>query len=193
MRGRAFAFSVDDNPVILFQLAHKHLLGNRVFNVSLNDSTQRSGSQKRLKAFLCEQIFRFVGNVDNHVTLEYAVVNLLNFNIDNLANLRLGQLSEHDNVVQTVEEFGAEMFFKFSRNLLFHILISDFRVCSKTETGVCGFRNILASQIGRKNNNSVLEIDFASASVGQMTVVQNLQKRVEHVRMRFFNLIKKHD
>ena len=48
------------------------------------------------------------------------------------------------------------------------------------------------SDIGCHDEDCVLEIDCTALVIGQTAVVKHLKKRVEHVRMSLFDLIKKH-
>ena len=47
------------------------------------------------------------------MTVEQAVVELLDVQIHDLAHLRLGELLEDDDVVQTVQELRAELLLQF--------------------------------------------------------------------------------
>ena len=50
----------------------------------------------------------------------------------------------------------------------------------------------IGSDIGGHYKDRVLEVHCAALVVSQTTVVKHLEKNVEHIRMRLFNLIKKH-
>ncbi len=73
-------------------------------DVALDHATQRTGAQQRVEALLCEQILGRVGQFERHVTVEQTVVELLDIQVDDLAHLRFGELLEHDDVIQTVQE-----------------------------------------------------------------------------------------
>ena len=47
----------------------------------------------------------------------------------------------------------------------------------------------MRTEIGSHNDNRVFEIDHSTFVIGKPTVIQNLEKRIEDIRMGFFNLI----
>ncbi len=49
--------------------------------------------------------------------------------------------------------------------------------------------NLLACDIAGHNDNGILEIDGSAFSIGQSTVIEDLQQYVEDVQMRLFNLV----
>ena len=53
--------------------------------------------------------------------------------------------------------------------------------------------NGFCTGVGRHDENDVPEIRLASIVVSQGPVIHNLQKQVEDVRMRFFDLVQQHD
>ena len=51
---------------------------------------------------------------------------------------------------------------------------------------------MLRSGITGHNNNSILKVYLSSLCVSDMTVIQNLQKYIKHIRMCLFDLIKQY-
>ena len=50
------------------------------------------------------------------MAIEQAIIELLDVKIDDLTHLRLGELLEHDDVVQTVQEFRTELLLQLRGN-----------------------------------------------------------------------------
>src|SRR5262249_1146123 len=51
----------------------------------------------------------------------------------------------------------------------------------------------LGSDVRRHDDDGVSEIDLASQRISDLSVFQDLQKQMHHIRVRFFDLVKKHD
>ncbi len=98
---------------------------------------------------------------------------------------------EHDRVVDAVEELRAEVQLEGLVDLLLHALVArDIRVLHETNGGLA---KIGGTEVRRHDQNRVLEVDRATLRVGQSTVFQDLQQRVEHVGVRLFDLVEEHD
>ncbi len=126
------------------------------------------------------------------MTVEQAVVELLDVEVDDLAHLRLGQLPEDDDVIQAVQELRAELLLEFRGHLVLHALVARLGVRAQVEAGVRGLGDVSRTQIGGQDDDGVLEVHLASLSIRQMTVVKHLQQRVENVGMGLFDLIEQH-
>ena len=59
--------------------------------------------------------------------------------------------------------------------------------------GVHAVQERIGADVRGQDDDRVLEIDRAALSVGDAAVVQHLQKHVQHVRMRLFDLVEQHD
>ena len=47
----------------------------------------------------------------------------------------------------------------------------------------------MAADVGRHDDDGVLEIDCAALTIGQPAIVENLQQHVEHIVVRFFDFV----
>ena len=126
------------------------------------------------------------------MAVEQAIVELLDVEVDDLAHFRLGQLLEHDDVVQTVEELRAELLLEFRGHLFLHALVARLAVRAQAETGVCGLGDVSCAEVGGQDDDGVLEVHLAPLTVGQMAVVEHLQQRVEDVGVGFFDFVEQH-
>ena len=104
-------------------------------------------------------------------------------------------MTEDDDLVETVEEFGAEV-------------LLELLVYKRTDPVVVGFIRIppaefkakataalfdhLRTDVRGHDDQGVLEVDRAALGIGQATVFEQLQQQVEHIGMGFLDLIEEH-
>ncbi len=112
--------------------------------------------------------------------------------IDDLAHLRLGELLEHDDVIQTVQELRTELLLQFGADLILHALVARLGVGTQVEAGVGGLGDVSRTEVGGQDDDGVLEVHLASLAIGQVAVIKHLQQRVEDVRMGLFDLVEQH-
>ncbi len=91
---------------------------------------------------------------------------------------------EQDDVVDAVEEFGPEG----GLHRIEHLAAHQFDRLVFLE-----FDKILRAQVRRHDDDRVAEVDRAPLPVRQPPVIEHLQEDVEHIRMRLFDLVEKHD
>ena len=101
----------------------------------------------------------------------------------------LSQRLEDDNIINAVEEFGAEMILEQIFNNIFRldkIFVGD-------ESDFGAGKNFLRTEIARHDNHGVFKIDDAPFAVRQASVVEDLQKDVENIAVRLFDFVKEND
>ena len=86
---------------------------------------------------------------------------------------------EHHDIVDTVEELGAEGLSHGRVDLMAHLLLV---LAGQVGDG-------LGAHVGRHDDDRVLEGHLATLAVGQTTVVKHLQQHVEDVRMSLLHLV----
>ena len=95
---------------------------------------------------------------------------------------------EDDDLVNPVDEFGAEM---AADDLQYRGLHP---VVARSAAGFRGhFLDHARAEVGGHDDDGVAEIDRPPLAVGQAAVVQHLQQDVEHVRMRLLDLVEQDD
>ena len=87
---------------------------------------------------------------------------------------------EQDDLVQAVEEFGAEM----PANHFHHLVLDIGDLLIVAEIG-----EELAAKVAGQDDQRVREIHHAALPVGQAAVIQHLQQHVEDVIVRLLDLI----
>ena len=111
----------------------------------------------------------------------------------NLFNIGFFELMEHDYFINSVEQFGTEHIFKLAQNFFFNFVVAFlfFRLVAESERFIFACDKARAD-IRCHNYNGIFKVDFSALRVGNSALVENLQKNVENVGVRFFDFIKKH-
>ncbi len=108
--------------------------------------------------------------------------------IDDLVHLLDGQRREHDDLIDAVEEFrpesGLERFLDFF--VLDAVLIG---ACVLQETQRAALAYELGAKVAGHDQHRVAEVHHLALSIGQTTVIQDLQQRVPDFRMRLFDFV----
>ncbi len=117
--GVALALGVHDHDVTGAQLAEEDLLRQRVLDLALDRATQRTRAQHRVVALLGQQLLGGLGQLDAHVPVLEALVDLADHQVDDLEDVVLAELREDDHVVDAVENSGRKCCFSSSETLFF--------------------------------------------------------------------------
>ena len=94
---------------------------------------------------------------------------------------------EDDDLIDPVEELGAEVRPKQVGHLALHCL-----VCLVAGPAARG-GNRRAPDVAGHDHDAVLEVHRATLAVCQAAVVEHLEQHIEHVRMRLLDLIEEDD
>ena len=112
------------------------------------------------------------------------------------------ELTEHNNVIDTVDEFRTEHLLQLTHDELFCALeIGDCAVffCrlvvrgGKAETLLLLLCNETCADVGGHDDDGVLKADHLALRIRQTAVIENLQQHVEDIRVCLFDLIKQHN
>ena len=102
--------------------------------------------------------------------------------IDDVGDVTLGQRLVEHGFVQTVQKLGTE-------GAAQQIVDRAAGIFSNVALGVNAVQQVLAAQIGRQDNNGVLEIHRAALTVGDTAVIQYLQQHIEHIGVCLFHFV----
>ena len=106
--------------------------------------------------------------------------------IDNAGKICLRQRLEHDYLVKTVQELRS----KRRPHVIHDLLLSLLADLTLRRDAV---EQIRRAEVRRQNYDRVLEVNRASLTVSDTSIVENLKQYVEHIRMRLLNLIEQHN
>ena len=87
---------------------------------------------------------------------------------------------ERDGGVEAIAEFRREQ-------LLDRFLVLALALAAAEADGVLG--RVGGAGIGRHDQNDVAEVDLLAVVIGQLAVIHHLQKDVEEIAMRLFDLV----
>ena len=103
------------------------------------------------------------------------------------------QLVEDDDVVDAVEELGAEVLLELVLDLVLHPLVARRRVVAwAAKPRLTALGDVAGAEVGGHDDDGVLEVHDPALAVGQPAVLQDLQQRVEDVRVGLLDLVEQH-
>ena len=183
---------IDLHVVARVELAVQDLLAEAVLDLVLHRATQRPGAEGRVEPDLDELLLGRARQLDRHVAVEQALAEALDEQIDDLQQLLLVELREHDDVVDAVEELGLEVLLQLFLDLALHAVVRRRGVTLDLEADRAA-RDVPRAEVGGHDDDRVLEVDHATLTVGQATLFEDLQERVEDVGVRLLDLVEQHD
>src|SRR5919199_296896 len=185
----ALALDVPDDDLAGLELAVEDLLGQGVLDVALDRAAQRAGPQDGVVALRRQQHLGRGRELDAHVLVPEALVDPGDHQVDDLDDLLLRQLREDDRVVDAVEELRTEVLLELVLDLVLHPLVAGLRVVARLEPHLHTLGDVPRAEVRRHDDDGVLEVDLAALAVGQATVLQDLQQRVEDVGVSLLDLV----
>ena len=102
------------------------------------------------------------------------------------------EVREHDRVVDAVEELGPEVLLELVGDLGLHPLVVRQGVGAGGEAEG-GLGDVPRAEVGRHDDDGVLEVDHPTLGVGEAAVLEHLQQRVEDLRVGLLDLVEEHD
>ena len=107
---------------------------------------------------------------------------MFELNIHDPADFLFGKSMENQRFINAVEKFRTEIISQFCKKLLFETFCITF----------IG-KGHIAADIAGHDDNGIFEIDSPALRVRSDTVLKDLKKDIENIRMCFFNFIKQND
>lgn len=132
-------------------------------------------------------------SLDAHVPVLEPLVHLGEHEVDDLDDVFLGELVEDDRVVDTVEEFRPEVLLELFVDLDLHPLVVRLDVALGGEAQVEALRDVPGPEVGRHDDDRVLEVHDPALGVGQATVLQNLEQGIEDIGVGLLDLVEEDD
>src|SRR5690606_19492258 len=133
----------------------------------LRDRTLRVGRESKCDTALCKHL-----------------AHAIELQLDDALKLLLAERTEHDEVVDAIQELRAE----YPSQLTEHVRLHNLPVA-----GSSALEDELAAHVRRHDDDAVPEIHHATLRVGQTTVIEDLEEEVEHLRMRLLDLVEQDD
>ena len=137
-------------------------------------------------------ILRSVGHRNADVALVKPLCKPVDHHRDDGIHVLFAQRTEDDHVVDTVDELGAHRLFERLHLPLLHVVVIGLGV-ARTEAQLCLCLDLVRADVGRHDDDGVLEVDRPAVRIGQSAVVEDLEQDVEHVGVSLFDLVEQHD
>ena len=160
--------------------AHQRL--HRVLEVAAEGSCAVDG----VVGGVDDRVLGGIGQLHGELLVLQAAVQIGHQQIQNAGHVFLGQGLVEDDLIQTVQELGAEGSLQQLMDLIPGLL-------ADTAVGLDAVQQELTAQIGGQDDDGVLEVHCAALAVGDAAVVQYLQQDVEHIGVGLLHLIEEDD
>ncbi len=158
-------------------------LGERILEIALDHPLQRPCAVGGVPALGGEPVARRGIERQHDLAIGQELLEPRELDLDDPAHLAPLKTVEQDDLVDAVQELRPEMPPHHSHHLLAH------------GRRVLAFRLIhqkLRTEVRGHDDQRVAEIDGTALAIGQAAVVEHLQQDVEHVGMRFLDLVEQH-
>src|SRR3712207_2775439 len=173
-------------------LALQDHLAHRVLDHALQDALEGPGAERRVVARIRELVEGLGGELDCDVALDHLLPEALDLDLDNVAHVLALELVEDDDLVDPVEELGTEDLPELARDPALHLLVGEALLAAAEAQGL-GLVDGLSSDVGGHDEDHVLEVHSATLRVGELAILQDLEKDVEDVRVRLLDLVEEDD
>lgn len=151
----------------------------------LDRALERSSPIDRVVSGGGDLSFGGIGEFKGDAAVGKAIHKARELDFDDLLDLRNAQGSEHHDVIQSVDELGAKVEPEF-----FDYLGFDFLELLGIEEAVAV---VVASDVGSENDYRVLEVHGSALTIGQASVIQELEEDVENIGVGFLDFVEKDD
>ena len=110
-----------------------------------------------------------------------------------LGEILTRELLEHHNVVDTVEQLGAEQALELAHRAAADLTRREALLAGGAKAHARILRNLASAHVGRHDDHGVAEVDRLALAIGQAALLQHLQQDVEDIGVRLLDLVEQHD
>jgi len=179
-------FHIQHNGISGMYITGKDLLGCQCLHIILEITFQRTRTVNRIITIVHYHLFGSICKLQGKFLVSQTVTEFLYHQINDLANVILGQWLEHDDLIQTVQKLRTEMSTEISHNLL---LCFRFDISFLVDT----VKKIRRTNVGSHDQNGILEVNSTSLRICDTSIIQYLQKHIEYIRVSLLDLIEKNN
>mmetsp|Transcript_3247 Transcript_3247/g.10849 ORF Transcript_3247/g.10849 Transcript_3247/m.10849 type:complete len:579 (+) Transcript_3247:544-2280(+) len=192
--GRVRKAGGDRHRVALGDEPVEEALRERILEQPLHRATHRPRAEFRREPLGEEQVSERVVHGERHAAADDAPAHGLEHELRDAADFRARQRLEHDDLVEAVQKLRAVRHLKLPADVRLDLAIRR-RVGGgvAVDARVDRVQNRLRADVRRHHEHRVREVYGPSFAVREAAVLEDLQEDVEHVRVRFFNLVQKHE
>ena len=110
-----------------------------------------------------------------------------------LGEILARELLEHHDVVDAVEQLGAEQALELAHRTAADLARGKALLAGGAKAHARILRDLASAHVGRHDDHGVAEIDRLALAIGQAALLQHLQQNVEDIRVRLLDLVEQHD
>ena len=180
------------------QLTLQHQLRYSILHLVLDGPAQRTGTVLGIKAVTGQLGHGVIVGDQGDPLLRHALAGNGEHTAGDLHDVLLGQLTEHDDLIDTVQELGAEGVLQVGHDRLADTgeasllsFLPALFVAVKAQLGG-GIGDVPGAHVGCHDDDGVLEVHPAALGIGDDAVLQDLQQDVPHILMGLLDLVEQH-
>jgi hypothetical protein len=153
--------------------------GHRVLDHLLNGPLEGARSVERIEADLGDLVERLIGDRQPQIPVSQPSLEALKLDAGDIPDVLATQGVKNNDFIDPIDELGTKVASDFA-----HDRFLD-------QIGVLAGQalNFVGPEIGRHDNDRVLEIDGAALPVGHAPIIERLQQHVENIRMRLLDFV----
>src|SRR5262249_3288798 len=164
----------------------------RVLDVFLDRTPELTGAVGRAVAVFHQRLLSGLGEHQRDTLLGQLLVDPADHEPNDFFDVRGRERMEDHGLVDPVQELRAEGALELFDHPVLHLLVGGL-VRFLEETRGHPLADQARTQVGRHDQDGVLEVHHVPEGVTQPSVVEHLEQHVEHVRMRLLDLVEEHD
>src|SRR6266571_558258 len=186
--------ALDLDPGASRPLTTQDELGEWILEQLLDRPLERAGPQRRIEAAVDEQLDRLFAGIQLDLLCTQSLLDLTEEDSHDVPHVVARESSEHDDVVDAIEELRVEGALELVLDRALDRLELRRAALGLFESQMLPpAHDLAAAQVRGHDDHGILEVYSPPRAVGQDAVVQHLEQDIEHVRVRFFNLVQQHD
>ena len=172
-------------------LARDQRFGKRVLDVPLQRAAQRTRPVERIEALFGEFVLCRFRDLQRDVPFAERLFRVFQQKRDDLRDLLPVQGMEDDDLVDSVDQLRSQMASKLLRDPCLHLLVAHLGF---DRGGVGGDRfDQMRADVAGHQDHRILEVHDATLTVGQPSVIKDLQQDIVDIRMRLLDLVEQND
>ena len=177
---------VDDDAIAVEDAAVEDAHGERVLHEALNGALERAGTVGAVVAGVEDGFFGGGGELECDFAVAQEFAEVVEAEVDDVGEVRFAERVEDHDVIDAVEELGAELLAELAENTFFCFSEAVFAFGP-------GGGELRGAEVGGHDEDGVFEVDGAALAVGEAAVVEHLEEHVEDVGVRLFDLVEEDD
>ena len=113
--------------------------------------------------------------------------------MSDLGQVLARELLEHHDVVDAVEQLGAEQALELAHRAAADLTRRETLLAGGAKAHARILRNLAGAHVGRHDDHGIAEVDRLALAISQAALLQHLQQDVEDVGVRLLDLVEQHD